>query len=261
VGRLSYSTGSARPRIADLYPNTTVTYDDDSGLGSIRQNDPGLKPNRSENYDLSLEYYFEPAGVVSIGLFRKDITDFISRNIVEIAAGADNGFGGNFAGFRLNTTSNLGSAKMEGLEFSYNQRLVMLPKPFDGLGLFANFTELKTAGTYANGVVELAGFVPRTVNAGLSYTWRGIETRASWRYKSAYFMNYNADQLARSRLRPLENLDFSVKYNVRRGVAVYFDVYNILNSPEVTYNALNPQRVILNDLLGTRYNLGVSGRF
>ena len=67
----------ARPNMIDLYPVTTISYAGDGG--TVTQNDPGLKPQYAENFDLSLEYYFEPAGVLSVGWFHKDITDFISR--------------------------------------------------------------------------------------------------------------------------------------------------------------------------------------
>ena len=36
---------------------------------------PDLKPYLSDNYDLSLEWYFAPASYASIGGFRKNIKD------------------------------------------------------------------------------------------------------------------------------------------------------------------------------------------
>ena len=37
---------------------------------------PGLKPVKSKNLDLSAEYYFVSQGKISVGVFRKDISDF-----------------------------------------------------------------------------------------------------------------------------------------------------------------------------------------
>src|SRR5688500_3646087 len=86
VARASYSTGMGRPRLAELYPVTTVSYAQAANgrPGTVMQNDPGLRPQYTDNIDVSLEYYFEPAGVLSVGVFRKDITDFLFRNQTEI---------------------------------------------------------------------------------------------------------------------------------------------------------------------------------
>src|SRR5262249_23086831 len=151
------------------------------------QNDPGLKPQYSKNTDLSLEYYFDPGGLFSIGWFHKDISDFISRGSSAISSGSDNGFDGNFSGFTLNTTRNIGQAKVEGFEINYTQNFVMLPKPFNGLSVFANYTKLKTSGHYANGVSELDGFVPKSANAGVTYRWRKLQVSGT--------MNYTGDFL------------------------------------------------------------------
>lgn len=261
LARASYSTGAARPNMADLYPTTTVTYNTTTGLGTVTQANPALKPQTSENYDLSLEYYFEPAGLLSVGFFRKDIKDFLSRTSDDIDSGQNNGFGGDFAGFVLNTTSNQGSAKIEGWEINYNQRLTMLPKPFNGLSLFGNFTSLKTSGSYQDGAAELAGFVPRTGNAGISFRWRKLEARFAWRYTSTYLRSYNANVFAQNRFRPTEIVDLNFLYQISPRFGLYFDVINLKNKWPENYTGMDEGRITFSDEYGTRFNLGVSGRF
>ena len=173
-----------------------------TGLGTVTQADIGLKPQTAENYDLSLEYYFEPAGLLSVGVFRKDIKDFLARSVDEIDAGPNNGFGGDFAGFVLSTTTNQGDATVEGWEINYNQRLTFLPKPFNGLQIFGNYTYLTTSGVYREGAAELAGFVPRAANAGASFRWRKLEARIAWRYTGDQLRSYNAVVNQQNRFRP-----------------------------------------------------------
>jgi iron complex outermembrane recepter protein len=261
LARASYSTGAARPNMTDLYPTTTVSYSTTTGLGTVTQANPALRPQTSENYDFSLEYYFEPAGVLSGGFFRKDIKNFLSRTTDEIDAGPNNGFGGDFAGFDLRTTTNQGSAKIDGWEINYNQRLTMLPKPFNGLGLFGNFTSLKTSGQYREGAAELAGFVPRTGNAGISFRWRRLEARFAWRYTSAYLRSYNANVYAQNRFRPHEVIDLNFMYQFSPRFGVYLDVINLKSKWPENYTGLDQGRITFSDEYGTRFNMGMSGRF
>jgi iron complex outermembrane receptor protein len=261
IGRASFSTGAARPNMSDLYPTTSVSYSTTTGLGTVTQNDPGLKPQYSKNYDVALEYYFEPAGVISAGVFRKDIRDFLARSTEEIGSGADNGFGGDYAGFTLNTTGNIGSAKIQGFEFNYNQQLSMLPKPFNGVRLFANYTKMKTEGTYANGVTELVAFVPETLNAGFSFLWNKFEFRTAYNYTSGFLTGYNAVVSMQTRRRPVETTDFNLQYRISPRFTVFLDVINAFNRWPEFYTGRDESRVTISDVYGVRVNLGISGRF
>ena len=261
TARASISTGAARPNMTDLYPTTTVSYNTTTGLGSVSTSNPGLLPQTSENLDFSLEYYFEPAGQFSVGYFRKDIKNFLYRTSDEIDYGPDNGFDGQFGGFTLNSTYNGGAADVEGWEFNYSQQLTFLPKPFNGLGIFANYTTLRTTGTYAEGARALAGFVPKTANAGASFRWRKLEARASWRYTSAYLRSYNANIYQQNSFRPVENIDLSMQYKFSRKFAFYIDAINVTNNWPQNFTGTDESRVTFADDYGVRYNIGFTGRF
>ena len=213
----------------------------------MTQNAPGLRPQHSHNYDFSLEYYFEPAGVLSAGYFRKNITNFLVRTSEDIEYGAGNGFDGEFGGFTLSTTSNGGKARVEGWEVNYSQQLVFLPGWLKGLAVFGNHTSLRTEGTYAGGARALAGFVPRTSNAGLSYRWRKLETRLAWRSTSAQLRSYNASVFAQSSFRPYETTDFSLKYAFSSRLGVYFDAINIGNNWPQNFTGEDRGRVTFAD--------------
>ena len=62
---------------------------------TLTTNNPGLLPQMSENWDATLDYYFEPVGDISIGWFHKRITDYIVSGIAgsTIGTGPDNGYG------------------------------------------------------------------------------------------------------------------------------------------------------------------------
>jgi TonB-dependent receptor len=259
--RASYSTSGARPAISALVPDTSVSYNTDGrGLGRVTRNNPGLKPQNAQTYDFSAEYYVEPAGVVSAGVFRKDITDFLYRATSIIGDGSNNGFDGRYEGFELTSTGNLGSALVEGVELNYSQQLRWLPKPFDGLSVFANYTRLRTEGSYAEGVAELADFVPTTYNIGGNFSYRNFQARATYHFKSGYLDNYNANPGSQSRVTDDPTVDLNLQYRVRPSLTVFIDLINVFNkSPD--WVSVSPRHITMSELYGARLNVGVSGRF
>jgi iron complex outermembrane recepter protein len=259
--RASYSTGSARPAFSDVYPVTTVTYNTSTGLGQVKQSDPGLHPQMSDNYDVAVEYYFEPVGLVSASYFYKKLTDFISAETRLIESGTNNGFDGNYAGFELVTTRNYGSATIEGYELNYNQQLRMLPGFLKNISVFANYTRIDTSGSYANGTAELVRFIPETANTGISSRLGRLSLRAAYNYKSGYLMTYNAAVFARQRVRDVETWDFNVQYTCSPKLNLFVDVVNAFNKWASWYTGNDPGRVIMSEVYGTRITVGVSGRF
>jgi iron complex outermembrane receptor protein len=106
---------------------------------------PDLKPYLSDNYDLSLEWYYNRAGYVSVGAFRKNISNFVVNEYVPLTVPITNSsqsaaFPNNTATFLFNTPTNAKSAYAEGLELAIQHTFNYLPAPFDGLGFNANAT-------------------------------------------------------------------------------------------------------------------------
>jgi iron complex outermembrane receptor protein len=259
--RASYSTGAARPSFGQLYPRTVVSYNNTTGLGQVTQNDPSLSPQYSRNYDAAVEYYFRPVGVLSAGYFHKEISDFISAETRLIAAGADNGFDGQYEGFDLVTNRNFGSATIKGFELNYSQQLRRLPKPFDSLSVFANYTKIKSRGDYGNGSDELVRFIPETTNAGLSWRLGRFEWRASYNFKSGYLNTYNAALHARQRVTDVETWDFTLQARLSSRYTAFVDIVNAFNQWASWYSGDDPGRVIMSEVYGMRLTAGVSGRF
>jgi TonB-dependent receptor len=81
VLRGSYSETIGRPGWNDIQggANLAGQLRFDGGTGS--SGDPGLKPLESKNFDLSVEWYYGEASYVSLGYFKKKISNFISNVI------------------------------------------------------------------------------------------------------------------------------------------------------------------------------------
>lgn len=236
--RLSYATNVGRPGIGQLIPRTNVNFDNQT----ISTSNPSLKPQTADNFDLSVEYYLAPAGVVSIGLFQKNIKNFIfTSGGATVSAGAENGFGGDYAGYSLTTQFNGGGAKVRGIELNYSQQFTFLPGWLSGLAGYANYTRMETEGNYGNGNAiavapnpkgKVAGFNPETSNLGLSYIKDRITVRLQYNHRGRYLTTYNAveSQLV-YRIRR-DTLDVKTMYQLSRRLSVYLDVNNVLGEFE-----------------------------
>lgn len=87
VARISYSKTLARPDYGNLFASQSANVPDrPTALGGVAggsQGNPGLQPLVSENFDVSLEWYFAPTSFVSAAFFVKDVSNFVGIGQVE----------------------------------------------------------------------------------------------------------------------------------------------------------------------------------
>ncbi|MES2692964.1 MAG: TonB-dependent receptor [Verrucomicrobiota bacterium] len=256
--RASVSTGIGRPSFSELMPITTI----DTGAARITQNNAGLEPQRSINYDLSIERYLKPIGVLSVSVFQKEITDYIFTLTSTVPGGQGNGFEGLYEGFEYNTKTNGGWARVKGLEVSYQQQFTFLPGWLGGLGAFANYTRLLTRGTFAGTVVvdKLNEFTPVLANVGLSYIRSRFTLRAQLNHEGRRLTSYNVNPGQWVFREPRNTVDFSIKYGWRPNLGFYVDVFNVFNEKNYLYQGIGT-RPTNSQYYGTRLNGGVTGRF
>ena len=261
--RLSWSTSFGRPAPSNLLPNETISEPN----RTLAVNNPSLLPQSAENWDAMLDYYFEPVGYFSAGWFRKRITDFIASGVEvgTIATGADNGYDGEYSGFTKLTSLNAGTAFVQGWEFSYQQQFTFLPGLLKGLGGAANYTVLDTHGDFGGAsslrTGEVAGFIPKTGNASISWRYRSFSTRLLYNYTSDYTSSYSRGNLALNlyrRARSVINVSFA--YLLRPAVSLTLDIDNITNEPQVFFRGFR-DRIQSHVVNGVSMNFGVSGRF
>ncbi|MDP3208357.1 MAG: TonB-dependent receptor, partial [Rhodoglobus sp.] len=128
VVRAAWSNTFARPSFAENALRRSIN--DDTRL--VTESNPGLKPLTSMNWDASIEHYFASLGMVSAAVFHKDIKNFTYQRTLP---GADAS-----TGYDLSTFANGDRGQITGLELAYQQQFNFLPAPFDGLGVFSNYT-------------------------------------------------------------------------------------------------------------------------
>jgi iron complex outermembrane receptor protein len=107
------------------------------GLTGTGSGNPDLKPIQSRQVDLSAEWYFAPAGSLTLAVFNKRLKDII---INQSYAYDVNGVNGNPYLFTVTGPVNGASGHARGAELAYQQYFDFLPAWAKGFGVQANYT-------------------------------------------------------------------------------------------------------------------------
>jgi iron complex outermembrane recepter protein len=261
VARFSFSTGIGRPNFGQLVPDMNVNVDNET----ITSNNPDLRPQYSTNYDVTLEYYFQPSGLASVAVFEKNIKDFIFRGSAGVVEPGSI-FGEAYNGYLLTTDQNGGSAKVRGVEASFQQQFSNLPGFWRGFGAFANFTLLESEGDYGTpGQTltqrQLPNFTPRSGNVGISYIAYGWTFRVKATHTGERLVTFNTDA---SRLIfgvPHTPVDVNVAYQFSPRLRLYVDAINIFNVGTQSQFQYISDRRSRSDRFTTMIKFGFSGSF
>jgi TonB-dependent receptor len=235
TGRLTYSTGIARPGFEQITPGASISVSN----ATVTIGNPKLKPTLGQNFDATLEYYPGDGQIAAIGLFYKQFRDYILLS-QQIVSGYDYpGLSAPGVTTTVQSYSN-GPAHAEGIEGQYQQQLKFLPTPFDGFGYSANFTLVDSRAQIHpafDGHPGIYGLLPSTSkvtwNATLFYERAPFEVRVAADYVGQNLFAFGgtvgdaADVYSRHRL----TLDVGSSYAIAREVKVYFDAKNLLNTP------------------------------
>ncbi|WP_230483493.1 TonB-dependent receptor [Sphingomonas sp. Leaf21] len=187
--RAAYSRTLGRPNYDDLAARESVNVNSSTGAISITSGNPDLKPRRSDNYDLSLEYYVDRDVLFSAGLFRKDITN----EIITVRNQASELFDGAQQLVTRIRPVNASSAKVQGVELNaVVARMPFLPGPLAGLGVSANVTLLDPTPpevTLSDGITRrrLSGLFESAntvANVKLFYTAGPVTVQGAWNHLS-----------------------------------------------------------------------------
>jgi iron complex outermembrane receptor protein len=263
--RASWSTSYGRPLLANLVP--AVSFNDTTQTVTV--GNPALLPQEAENIDLKLEYYFKNNGVFSASVYRKDIKDYISGSVNSgetVPNTPDNGYEGLYGGYTIFRPRNIGGAKVDGYELSYNQRLTFLPGVLRGVSVRANYTRLKTEGEFAGTSVltgsAIANFIPKAYNLALLYSYKNFGASFDVNHTGSYPVT-NASTASpglNAWAKSLTTMNAGVTYRVRPQSTVFLTVTNLTEDGREHYTYI-PQRPRQLLIAPTAIKLGVSGQF
>jgi iron complex outermembrane receptor protein len=238
IARLAAARTMSRPDYAALAPTAGL---DDLALAGTAGN-PDLKPVRSNNYNATLEWYFKPRSLLSVGVFYMDLTSFVeftTQNQVLY-----NNTYKTLSTYAIAIPVNV-AARDQGLEVAYQQPL------FAGFGVYLNATlaDGRTADHQ-----DLYGASKFTGNAELYWENDVFSARAAYNYRSKYLEGIVSGVPEYDDA--VGDLSVSLNYKVSDWLTVTFDGLN-LNNPKLREYGYNRDMVEASYVNGRQYYLGV----
>jgi TonB-dependent receptor len=268
--RASYAETFGRADLPTILPNTTFGTEvlqpaPGSPPGTISVTNAGIKPYSAKNYDVSLEYYFGKGGVASLGVFRKDLKNFFGRLNTIATPELLNQFGIEdvYVGWTLQSTINVGTSKVNGVEANYTQPLTFVPYVGKYLSTFANMTKIKLDGPNET---DFSGFIPESASVGLTYSRNPIVFVARWNYRGRERRGVSTvvpngfDYLL-----PFPSVDLSLEYQFSKRITLFVNSRNALNAAREyeRHGDVTPlyARYYRSSPVGVQNAIGIKGTF
>jgi TonB-dependent receptor len=269
VARFACARAFGRPDFGFIVPAIAVS--DPGAIGAIRTitlSDPGLRPWTSRNFDLALEYYFKRGGILSGGVFQKNLSDFFATTRAPATPEQLAGYGlnGDYLGYEIVRTTNGGDARLEGLELSFRQQVDVLPSWAGGLQVFANLTHLSLRGS---NTADFDTFVPRSYNWGASLHGKRTTLSLNWHRRGRQRMNLVTGAFTPAQTFvytvPHTMLDVNFEHQLGRGLSLYGVIRNATGTTrqEEVYAQATPHYARLRSLpiKPIALTLGIKGQF
>lgn len=262
VARFAASRSVTRPNLSDLAPSEVVS----AVNPTVTRGNPDLDPYRANQADLALEWYFAPESLLSATVFFKQVEGFVTTQA--ITGPYTPIFDPSRAGDFLQTTPvNGDDATVAGVELSYQQPFSFLPAPFDGFGVFANFTysdsEATSTSVVNNRTVSITTTLPGqskySYNAAIYYERGPFSARLAYHYRDDFLVLIlgGAEQRFQA---GAGNLDLSVSYQPREGFTIYFEGLNLTGEDSYRYDRTTSRNVSFADF-GPTFSAGLRAKF
>ncbi|WP_426011706.1 TonB-dependent receptor [Caulobacter sp. DWR2-3-1b2] len=262
--RFSATQNLNRPSLGSMAAKGSAFQDEDNGEITASRGNPDLKPFKDTTLDLSVEYYFGKSGLLSAGVFRKDITNFITSNTLHNVPFSETGVPySTIPGATGSTivtdfdvpTNSSDKVKLTGVEFVAQGQFSFLPEPFDKLGGVANYT-------YVNSNTDLTGISKSNYNITLYYETDRWGARGSLSHRTRWYTGYNSDVMSAD-TRGFEGstyVDASAFFNINDKLQVSLDAVNLTNEKDTQFWGQN--RYLYNqNQSGRTYMMGLSYKF
>ena len=270
--RASFTKTLARPKYSALVPCTNYNIAEEEA----RFGNPDLKPTTSYNFDLSGEYYFESVGLVSLGLFYKNIHDVIaeehwkSTSDPNIPAGLLNE-DGEPVKYEITKNINAFDAGIFGVEASWQRDFGFIAPWLKAFGFYGTYTythstthnhrfEHRTAD--ASDDIKMTGSPEHTANASLFYEDKGLSVRLSYNFASDFVDEFGTVAALDRYYDKVNYLDLNASYTFGKKVrtTVYAEATNLLNQP-LRYYQGTKDRTMQAEYYGVKLNAGVKVSF
>lgn len=272
IFRTAFTTALARPDYYSLAPYVNNIAAD----SEIQAGNPELDATYSYNFDFMAENYFESVGLVSAGVFYKNLNDFIYTYSNNQYTTAD--FANDFPSqanpipvgeeWTFMQSRNGNTVDVYGFEVAFQRQLDFLPGNFlKNFGIYANYTYTDSKakgiadedGNERNNVT-LPGTAPHMLNGSLFWENSRLSVRASANFASDYLDELGSDEFQDSYYDKQFFLDMNASYKITKNIRVFAEANNITNQPLRYYQGISSRTKQI-EYYQSRYNLGLKFDF
>jgi iron complex outermembrane receptor protein len=202
-----------------------------------------LKPVRSNNYDATLEWYFAPKSLLSLGVFFMDMPSYVAYGTHTVRL-PDPSNANIPTDYQITSPVNV-KARNKGFELSYQQPL------FGNYGVVANYTYTNGHDANGNGLV---GSSKDTYNLETYYEDNRFNARLAYTYRSDFLVGL--DRSTTQYAAGVGTLAASLNYKINDRFTIAFDALN-LNNPVLKYYGDNKDQPRAFYTNGRQFFLGV----
>jgi iron complex outermembrane receptor protein len=254
VLRLAASKTLTRPTLNQMGVNNS--YGGRYGDVQTGGGNPYLKPMRSTNLDVSLEWYLSKTNYVSAAAFHKKVSDFLETQLVDIQLPQ-------FPEIAHDTRVRNGQqGKIQGLELAGQYAFDAGSSLLQGFGVAANVTYVDASATREGGTASCGypGLSKQSYNGSVFYENSQFQARLSYNWRNHFSVDCGGGSTLPRTRAAYGQADASVRYNVTPLVSLYADAINLNNERMHEYANNESQFLTLEDV-GRRFNVGVRVAF
>ena len=278
IVRVAVADVMTRPTLGSLTPGGSA----DGFNYRVTSGNPFLNPYRARNYDLSLEWYFAPQAVLSLAVFKKDVSTFTQSASVTGATFAQTGLPASVLSpaspaalnpaqqaeprWTLATTVNGSGAKLKGIELA-----AQIPFSAFTDGMLSNFGVLANAtfidsnasfnvqgpaiapgGALQNAVVSntLGNVTKKAFNGTLYYDDGKFSARGMLSYRGRYHEGASGTGNILEGYGATTNFDASVRYKLTEWMEVSVEGNNLLDTYRYRFTDFDADRNYENNHFG-----------
>jgi TonB-dependent receptor len=216
--RAAVTRSFARPNFGDIAPFQLTNTESQE----ITRGNPDLVPTTAWNYDLLFEHYMTSVGIVSGGLFYKQLTNniFLST-FTEDRDGVE---------YDVTQPVNGESGSLYGAEVAYQNRFS------SGFGIYFNYTYADSKANYTTRTdTQLQGQSANVGNLALIFEKWGFSGRVSLNYNGKSLFEVGKDATRDLYVDDHMQLDFSAQQQLGKNVSLFLEAINLTNEPYRVY--------------------------
>lgn len=260
VVRVGLAKTMARAPVNMMSPSLNLNEDlYGANPGQSTSGNPVLNPFRADQADIAYEWYYSDNSMLSVNLFYKDLESYITRS-AEAEMVTRNG-----KEYAVSRPVNASGGYIRGYELLWQQAFDFLPSPFNGLGVYTNYSHNESNVEQATPLhssfkAPLTGLSEDVASFTLWYYLNGFEARTSYSYRSEFQRDINLIKGEEGINGEEGYWDLNISYAFNDHYKVYFQVQNLTNEPYKTsgLESNNPSHINRYEEFGSRYSVGVN---